>query len=130
MSLPLRDSAAQIKMLSCEYGISRFRVLASMVRTSSEGNEVFKSILELTSSDHNIICSYAGFIPFDKHLRKAVARHQAVVDAFPRSRASMALKNLARNVIAWPRPDRAGGRLEFFVERLFQNENINVEVLS
>ncbi len=126
----LRDSAAQIKMLSSEYGVSRFRVLASMVKSAGEGNEVFKSIQDLTSSDHNIICSYAGFIPFDKHLRKAVSRHQAVVDVFPRSRASMALKNLARQVIAWPRPDLAGGQLEFFVERLIQNENINVEVLS
>jgi len=126
----LKDSAAQIKMLSSEYGISRFRILANMVRTVGEGNKVFRAIQDLTSSNHNTICSYAGFIPFDKHLRKAVSRHQAVIDAFPRSRASMAFRNLARQVIAWPRPDRAGGQLEFFVERLVQNENINVEVLS
>jgi len=126
----LRDSAAQIRMLSAEFGISRFRILASMVKTAGEGNEVFKSIRDLTAADHSIICSYAGFIPFDENLRKAVSRHQAVVDAFPRSRAAMAFRNLARRVIALPRPDRAGGHLEFFVERLIQNENTNVEVLS
>jgi len=126
----LRDSAAQIRMLSSEYGVSRFRILASMVNTADEGNEVYRSIQGLTAADHSIICSYAGFIPFDENLRKAVSLHRAVVDAFPHSSAAMAFRNLARRVIALPRPDRAGGHLEFFVERLFQNENINVEVLS
>ena len=125
----LKDSAAQIQMLSSEYGVSRFRILASMVRTEGEGNDVFKSIQGLTSDNHDIACSYAGFIPFDEKLREAVSLHQAVVDVFPRSRAAMAIKNLARRVTAWPRPERAGGHLEFFVERLIQNENINVEVL-
>ncbi len=126
----LRDSAAQIHMLSSEFGISRFRILASMVRTAAEGEETFRSLQRLTSTNHNIICSYTGFIPFDENLRNAVSQHQAVVAAFPRSRAAMALKSLARRVLAWPRPDRAGGHLEFFVERLIQNEDINVEVLS
>jgi flagellar biosynthesis protein FlhG len=117
-------------MLSLEFGVSRFRILASMVRTAGEGDKVFRSIQGLTAADHSIICSYAGFIPFDENLRKAVSQHQAVVDAFPRSRVAMAFRNLARRVIALPRPDRAGGHLEFFVERLIQNENINVEVLS
>jgi flagellar biosynthesis protein FlhG len=126
----LRDSVAQINMLSSEYGVSRFRVLASMVRTADEGHEVFRSIQNQTLNNHNIICSYTGFIPFDKHIREAASRHQGVVDAFPHSRAAMALKNLARQVNAWPRSDHAGGQLEFFVERLIQNERINVEVLS
>ena len=125
-----RDSAAQIHMLSSMYGVTRFRILASMVRSAAESDEVFKYMQVLTSANHDIICSHAGFIPFDEYLRKAVSQHQAVVDAFPRSRAAMALKNLARRVIAWPRLDRAGGHLEFFVERLIQNEDINEEVLS
>ena len=126
----LRDSVAQINMLSSEYGISRFRILASMVKTADEGHEVFRSIQNQTLNNHSIICSYTGFIPFDRHIREAFSRHQGVVDAFPRSRAAMAFRNLAQQVIAWPRLDRAGGQLEFFVERLIQNENINMEVLS
>jgi len=126
----LRDSAAQIQVLSSEYGLARFRILANMVRTAGEGHEVFRSIQGLTAENHNVLCSYAGFVPFDESLRKAVSQHQAVVSAFPRCRAAMAIRNLARRVITWPRPDRAGGHLEFFVERLIQNENINVEVLS
>ncbi|MGB5442923.1 MAG: P-loop NTPase [Gammaproteobacteria bacterium] len=125
-----RDSAAQIQILSSEYGVTRFRILASMVRTAAEGDEIYGSMQHLVSSNHNSTCSYTGFIPFDESLRKAVSRHQAVVDVFPRSRAAMALINLARHVLAWPRPDRAGGHLEFFVERLVHNEDINLEVLS
>jgi len=126
----LRDSVAQIRMLSSEYGVSRFRILASMVRNADEGNDVFMSIQGMITDNHEIVCSYTGFIPFDERLRESVSRHQAVVDAFPRSRSAMALKNLARRIAAWPRPDRAGGHLEFFVERLVQNENVNVEVMS
>ncbi len=87
----LRDSVAQIRMLSSEYGVSRFRILANMVRTAAEGNDVFRSIQDMIADNHDIVCSYTGFIPFDERLREAVSRHQAVIDAFPRSRSAMAL---------------------------------------
>ena len=126
----LRDSVAQIRMLFAEFGVTHFRILASMVRTAGEGNEVFRKVRGMIDENPGIICSYAGYIPFDESFREAVSRQKAVVDAFPRSRSAMAFRNLAWRVSALPRPGGAGGHLEFFVERLVRNENINLEVLS
>lgn len=125
-----RDTAAQIRVLFSEYGVTRFRILANMVSTASEGQELFRSILGQFSNNLDFSLSYAGYIPVDDHLRKAVARHQPVVNAFPRSRSAMAFSNLAKRISNWPQPHRASGHLQFFVERLIHNENMNMEVAS
>lgn len=117
------DSVAQIETLSAKYGINRFRVVANMVGNAREGSEVFKNILTEFADDHSQALSYAGFIPRDMHLVQAIAGHASVVSTFPQSRSAMALTSLARQVMSWPYPVQAGGHVEFFVERLIQNEN-------
>jgi flagellar biosynthesis protein FlhG len=124
----LRDCVSQIRMLSSEYGIRRFRVLANKVGTAQEARELFDTILERLQDCHEIICSFAGFVPEDDHLRNAGRRHQTVVETFPRSRSAMALNQLAGRIQAWPRPERPGGHLEFFLERLIDKENVELEV--
>ena len=126
----VRDTAAQMRVLFSEYGVTRFRILANMVSSSIEGRELFHCMLEQFSSNLDYSLSYAGYIPVDEQLRAAVALHQPVVNAFPRSRSAMALNNLALRVSHWPQPHHAGGHLEFFVERLIQNENMLMEVTS
>jgi flagellar biosynthesis protein FlhG len=117
-------------MLSGDYGINRFRILANMVNSASEGNAVFRKILAQFFDNHSQHLSYAGFIPRDKHLLQAIVGHRAVVHAYPRSRSAMALKNLARQTMSWPHPGQPGGHLEFFVERIIQNDNGGMEVAS
>lgn len=126
----IRDSIAQIEMLSADYGIHRFRILANMVAGAREGKVVFRKIVATLADDHRQVLSYAGYIPRDQHLLEAIAGRTPVVSAFPRSRAAMALANLARQVMSWPQPVQAGGHVEFFVERLIQNENSGKEVTS
>ena len=126
----ITDSVSQIQMLFSEYGVSRFRILANKVGTAHEGNQLFKTLLHRLQDNDEIICSFAGYIPDDEHLKKAAMQHQTVVESFPRSRSAMALKHLAGRVNDWPRPEHPGGHLEFFVERLIYNENINMEVAS
>jgi flagellar biosynthesis protein FlhG len=117
-------------MLFTEYGIVRFRILANMVDSAREGNQLFKALLGSFADNHDLQIAYAGYIPADDCLRKAVSQHQAVVNAFPRSRSAMALKNLVRRVLAWPQPDRASGHVEFFVERMIHDDNTEMEVMT
>jgi flagellar biosynthesis protein FlhG len=126
----LRDGIALIKLLHSEYGIVRFHVLANMVRTAREGDVLFAGILDLLADQHEVLVSYAGFVPHDDALRRAVLLHQAVVDAFPRSRSAMALRNLARRVNGWPRQNFPRGHLEFFIERLLHHNNVEMGVTS
>jgi flagellar biosynthesis protein FlhG len=124
----IRDSVSQIRMLSSEYGIVRYRILANRVSTAQEGRDLFSSILERIGDQNEVVCSYAGFVPEDEHLRSAGLQHRTVIEAFPRSRSAMALSQLAGRILAWPCPTGPGGHLEFFVERLIDKENIDMEV--
>jgi len=126
----IRDSAAQIRMLFSEYRITRFRILANMVETAADGESLFRNMLHLFAHNHDISITFAGYIPADDELRKAVSDHRSVITACPRSRSAMAIKGLARRVMGWPRPEHASGHLEFFVERLVNCDNVKTEVMT
>lgn len=124
----ITDAYALIKVLSCEYDIQHFRVLANQVQSAQEGRELFSKILRVTDRYLDITLEFMGVVPHDDYLRKAVRKQRAVVQAYPRSRASMAFKTLAQKTEKWPVPSAAGGHLEFFAERLIQSHNGNVEM--
>ncbi len=124
----ITDAYALIKVLSCEYDIQHFRVLANQVQSAQEGRELFSKISRVTDRYLDITLEFMGIVPQDDYLRKAVRKQRAVVQAYPRSRASMAFKTLAQKTERWPVPTAAGGHLEFFVERLIQSRNGNMEM--
>jgi flagellar biosynthesis protein FlhG len=124
----ITDAYALIKLLSREYGIQRFRVLANMAQSAQEGRELFAKISRVTERYLDVTLDFIGMIPFDDYLRKAVKRQKAVVEAYPRSRAAMAFKTLAQKADKWPIPTGAAGHLEFFVERLIQSSAHMLEV--
>jgi flagellar biosynthesis protein FlhG len=124
----ITESIAQIEILSTEYGINRFRILANMVGNAREGAATFRKLLNEFADNHGQALSYTGFIPRDLHLVQAISGRASVVSTFPCSRSAMALTNLARQVMSWPYPAQAGGHVEFFVERMIQNENSGTEV--
>ena len=126
----LKDAVAQLGLFHSEYGMTRFRMLANMVNSASEAKALFQKLLACFSDNHGLQISYAGHIPTDENMRKAVHRHETVVNAYPRSPSAIALKKLARCVMDWPQPARASGHVEFFVERLIDNENMEMEVVS
>ena len=114
----ITDAYALIKLLNREYGMHRFRVLANMVSSVQAGNDLYRKILQVTDRYLDVALDLVGTIPNDDYLRKAIQRQKSVVDAFPRCKSSLAFKKLAQKADSWPMPTTAGGRLEFFVERL------------
>ncbi len=126
----IRDSVAQIRLFSSEYRVNRFRVLANRVESAYEAQALFQTCISQLTDNHTPQVSFAGYIPNDESLRKATSEHRIVVDAYPRCRSAMAFNNLARRVAEWPRPNCAGGHIEFFVERLISHENMETEVVS
>jgi flagellar biosynthesis protein FlhG len=123
-------AATLIESMQQTSGIKRFRILPNRVASASEASEVFSRMLISLSENHDVMLTCCGFIPEDRHIAEAASSGQTVTSAFPRCRAAMALKNLASQIVKWPCSGLAGGHLEFFVERLIQNENINTEVRS
>jgi flagellar biosynthesis protein FlhG len=114
----ITDAYALIKLLNKEYGIYRFRIVTNMVRSAQEGRALYNKILKVTDRYLDATLDFMGVVPFDDFLRKAIQKQRAVVEAFPRSQSAMAFKKLAAKADSWPVPAKAGGQLEFFVERL------------
>ncbi len=114
----ITDAYALIKILNQQYGLSRIRVVANMVRDAEDADVVFAKIQNVTDRFLDVSLLMAGWIPQDEQLRRAVQKQKAVVDLYPASKAAAAFKRLAEEVDSWPIPTIPTGHLEFFVERL------------
>lgn len=117
----ITDAYALIKVLNRDHGIQRFRVLANMAHSMQEGRDLFTKMVKVTDRFLDVTLDFMGAVPYDDYLRKALQKQKAVIEAYPRSKAAMAFKNLAKKADNWPIPRSAGGHLEFFVERLIQS---------
>ncbi|MDX1698767.1 MAG: MinD/ParA family protein [Thiohalobacterales bacterium] len=114
----LTDAYALIKVLHRHHGVDRFHILANMTATAHEGRQLYEKLSRVTQRFLDVTLDFMGAVPHDDYLRKAVQRQQAVVEAYPRSRAALAFRKMADKTDKWPVPQLASGQLEFFVERL------------
>lgn len=116
----LTDAYAYIKLLNRDFGIGKFQVIANMVQSTQQGQQLFTKLTKVTDRYLDVSLGYVGAVPFDEALRKAVQKQKPVVAAFPGSKASLAIKDLARQIDNWPIKKQAGGYLEFFIERMIE----------
>jgi flagellar biosynthesis protein FlhG len=126
----LTDAYALIKVLSRDYGVRRFRVVANMARGAGEGETLFKKLEKVTGRFLDVLLEYAGAVPDDEHVRRAIRAQRPVLDAYPGSPAGRAFKKLAAGADTWPVPEGPRGNIEFFVERLVRRPAARLEVVT
>ncbi|GEK10295.1 MinD/ParA family protein [Pseudoalteromonas sp. McH1-7] len=114
----ITDAYALIKVLSREHGVYRFKIVANMVRSMREGQELFAKLSKVTDRFLDVALELVATVPFDENMRKSSRRQRAIVDLFPSSPAAVAIKGLATRAAKWPIPHQPSGHLEFFIEQL------------
>ena len=114
----ITDAYAMIKVMNRDYGVERFHVLANQAQGATQGRELYNKLARVSERFLDVTLDYLGCVPFDDNLKKAVQKQKAVVEAFPRSPASTAFKQIAKKTQQWPMPEKMEGHLEFFIERL------------
>ncbi len=119
----ITDAYALMKILSREHSVQRFKIVANMVRSLKEGQELFAKLSRVTDRFLDVTLELVATIPFDENVRKAARKQKAFIDAFPKSPASLAVKTLATRAVQWPVPPSASGHLEFFLEQLVQPQS-------
>ena len=117
----ITDCYALMKLLSRDHEVFKFKVVANMVRTPKEGQQLFAKLSKVSDRFLDVALELVGVVPFDENIRKSVRKQQAIVEAFPDSPASKAFKGLANKITQWPIPPHASGHLEFFIEQLLEN---------
>jgi flagellar biosynthesis protein FlhG len=123
------DAYAIAKVLSRGHGVSRFQVVASMTRERGAGENIFRTLSRVASRFLDVTLEYAGEIPEDPLLRRAIREQRPVVEAYPTSPSARALKQLSSAADKWPVPGGARGHIEFFAERLVQRRSAQLEVV-
>lgn len=117
----ISDAYALIKMMNVEYDVVRFRVVVNMAKSESEGEVIFNKLLRVTDRFLDVSLQYTGCIPYDETIKKSVMRQKPVFEAYPKSKAAIAFRNIAAIVKDWPLPQTPKGHIEFFVESLVEN---------
>jgi flagellar biosynthesis protein FlhG len=117
----ITDAYALIKILSKQNGVYKFKIVANMVRSLREGQDLFTKLTRVTDRFLDASLELVACIPFDGNVRQAVRKQKVVVQAFPKTPASLAFKALANRSCDWPIPHQPGGHLEFFIEKLLLN---------
>ena len=117
----ITDCYALMKLLSRDHGVFKFKVVANMVRSPKEGQQLFAKLTKVTDRFLDVAIELVAVIPFDENMRKSVRKQQVIVEAYPQSPAALAYIDLAKKVSQWPIPKQASGHLEFFIEQLLAN---------
>lgn len=117
----MADAYALIKVLNREAGITRFKVLRNMVDNELQAKAGFSRLNEVSQHFLNVTLEYAGAIPKDDYLIRAVSQQKLVSELYPGSHASLAFRKLASTVDGWEMPSGPKGHIEFFVERMLGN---------
>ena len=119
----ITDAYALIKVLNRDYGIFKFNIVANMIHSHDEAQKMFRKLSAVADKFLNVALRFAGEVPYDDMLRKAVKKREPVIKAYPRSKSALAFRELASQVDSWPLPKSPKGHLEFFVERLIRSES-------
>jgi flagellar biosynthesis protein FlhG len=126
----LTDAYALIKVLSREQRVRHFRVLVNMVRSGQDPQALFKRLQRVTDRFLEVVLEYAGEIPDDEHVCKAVRAQRTVVEAYPSGPAARAYKRLATAAQSWAAPQAPAGGLEFYFERMLPAQAARLKVVK
>lgn len=118
------DAHSLMAALLKKHGERRFKLLVNGVRSMKEGFEVYKRVLlgverRLNGvTPLNVSIDYIGSVLRDASVGKAAGQRKAVVDAFPRSKASRCYLEAARTLSEMPVSKDLKGGLQFLWRRM------------
>ena len=94
----LADAYGLIKTLATERHVKHVRVVANMVRSAAEGEEVYRRLSLLVGRFLNIGIDYVGHVLRDPSVPRAVHSGRPVLIGEPDSHATHCFENIARKI--------------------------------
>ena len=115
----LTDAYALIKVLSGRHDVKRFRILVNNADSEKDALSVFRKLSDVADRFlSSISLDLVGFIPFDRHLPKAVRRQKLVSELFPNAESSRMFNTLSAQLIAEKPNQHSDGNIKFFWQGL------------
>lgn len=113
----ITDAFAVAKVLSQERPEIQIHLVVNRADSEQEGRAVAEKFLFTGKRFLNLDISLLGIIPEDPNATKAIKMQTPVILAFPNSRASMAIQQIARKMLGEADVSRPFGGLRGFLER-------------
>ncbi len=114
----LTDAYALIKTLHRAHRVRRFQVLVNMSNGESDAKDLFDRLRRVTDRFLDVLLEFAGEIPEDAGIPRAVRAQRPVISMAPTGPATRAFRRLATKVSSWTPPQEFSGGVSFFFERL------------
>jgi flagellar biosynthesis protein FlhG len=116
----ITDVYALMKMLYVKHSAKRFLLLVNGASSNEEARGVFFNLNIVAEKFLDIFIEYLGYIPDDANLPRAVRQQKAVVQVYPRSRASLSFMALAEKISELPVPQLPSGNIRFFWKQILR----------
>jgi len=120
----LTDAYALMKVMRNERGVRRFEILANQVENAAQGRRVYDRLTTVTDKYLDVDLGFLGGIPSDAYLRRAVQERVALVSAYPRAPAAVAIRDTGRRLTRRVNDGAVPG-MGFFVEQLLRQPNVS-----
>ncbi|MBF0283480.1 MAG: MinD/ParA family protein [Magnetococcales bacterium] len=115
----ITDAYALMKVMFLNHRIAHFDLLVNQVKGEREALEVYKTVQRVAEKFLNIGLNYAGFVPHDPELVRAIRRQKVVSELLPEAPSSAAFGVIAQRMVRlWEKNPRSEGRMTFFGRRL------------
>lgn len=114
----IADAYGLMKVVHSRSGIRRFHLVANMVRSVNEGEEVYNRLAELAERFLGVGVGYLGAVLHDPSVQRAVRQRSPVLVLEPRSSAALCIEAIANKVASVPTTELSPGGIRLFWKRL------------
>lgn len=118
----LTDAYASVKVLSQRAGVRRFNVIVNPKDDEAGAREVFDRLSQVTRRFLNASLRFAGHIPRDENIHRAVMKRVPLVEAYPKSPSARAMERIARGLLELDPAQDLDGGLRLMWQRLFREQ--------
>lgn len=117
-SASITEAYSLIKKLSHTYARKRFRILVNKVRSLADARSIFENIALVAAQRGIARLEYVGAIPVDESLRQSLQFCRPVVSHAPDSAAAQVFRDIAADMLYWPRGNNDAAGVEQFMQQL------------
>lgn len=117
-SASITEAYALIKKVSQAFARKQFRILVNKVKSEPDARSIFDNIAQVAAQRRIARLEYIGSIPLDESLRQSAQLCRPVVMQAPEAASAHACREIAADMLYWPRAENDAGGVESFVQQL------------
>ena len=115
----ITDAYALLKVMFYQHGTKTFFLLINMAKSEKEAKSVYENLTKVVDRFlGGISIEYAGYIPRDNFLEKAVSRREPVLCCYPEAPSCNGFKELANYLLNQTNKRPVDGNIKFLWKRL------------